>query len=213
MAGRDQTTPTRRPYHSPARRRQAEETRRRILDAARALFREEGYAGTTLDAIAAAAEVSPKTVAALGSKRGILAALVDPVGPGRGYREFVESMLDAPGPERYLEVVAQFTRRVYETSAPEFDLLRSAGAVAPEVAEAARQVETRRRQHQERLIAILSEQGVLRGELGRKEATDVLWALTSYDLYRALVGQCSWAPENYEAWLTGMLIQRLLAPR
>jgi hypothetical protein len=40
------------PFHSPTRQRQAEETRRRILDAVRALYREAGYAGTTLDVIA-----------------------------------------------------------------------------------------------------------------------------------------------------------------
>jgi AcrR family transcriptional regulator len=65
----------RRRYHSPARQRQAKDTRRRILDAARDLFRRHGYAGTTLDAIAGAAGFSPKTVvAAFTSKRGILGA-------------------------------------------------------------------------------------------------------------------------------------------
>jgi TetR/AcrR family transcriptional regulator, regulator of cefoperazone and chloramphenicol sensitivity len=78
MVDQSPATQARRPYHSPTRQRQAEDTRRRILDAARALFREAGYAGTTLDAIAAAAGVSPKTVSAFGSKRGLLAALSIP---------------------------------------------------------------------------------------------------------------------------------------
>jgi hypothetical protein len=46
---------------------------------------------------------------------------------------------------------------VYEAWAPEFDLLRAAGAVAPELAEVARQVAARRRQNQTRLIAYLSD--------------------------------------------------------
>ena len=66
-----------RPYYSRARQRQAEETRRRILAATRELFESRGYVGTTLEAIAEVAEVSPKTVAAVfGSKRGILAEVV-----------------------------------------------------------------------------------------------------------------------------------------
>src|SRR6266568_126596 len=53
-----------RPYHSRARQRQAEETRQRILAATRDLFASRGYAGTTLEAVAQIAEVSPKTVSA-----------------------------------------------------------------------------------------------------------------------------------------------------
>lgn len=213
MADRDQAAPGRRPYHSPTRQRQAADTRRRILDVARALFRDAGYAGTTLDAIAAAAGVSPKTVAAFGSKRGLLAALVDPVASGRRFQELLGDLRAATDPRRRVKLAARLTRQVYEAWAPEFDLLRGAGAVAPELAEVARQVGARRRQNQARLIAYLSDQGVLRGGLAPEEATDVLWALTGYDLYRALVVECSWAPERYEAWLADILIQRLLAPR
>ena len=70
--------------------------------------------------------------------------------------------------------------------------MRGAGAVAPELAEVARQVGARRRQNQTRLIAHLSDQGVLRGGLAPEEATDVLWALSGYDLYHALVVACGW---------------------
>ena len=55
------------------RQRQAEETRQRILAVARALLTTQGYVGMTMEAIAEAAEVSPKTIAAgVGSKREIL---------------------------------------------------------------------------------------------------------------------------------------------
>ncbi|MCG6955344.1 MAG: TetR/AcrR family transcriptional regulator, partial [Gemmatimonadetes bacterium] len=67
-----------RPYRSPRRREQAEETRRRILDAARRGFVERGYGGTTMESLADAAGVSVQTIyASLGSKQGILMALLD----------------------------------------------------------------------------------------------------------------------------------------
>ena len=78
----EQTTESdgkKRTYHSRVRQRQAEETRRRILAAARSQFENCGYAVTTLEAIAEVAEVSPKTIAAVfGSKRALLAEVINP---------------------------------------------------------------------------------------------------------------------------------------
>src|ERR1700694_4992500 len=67
-----------RAYHSPARHRQAEETRQRITGAAQTLLVEKGFDGTTIDAIAREAGVAVQTVYAIfGSKRGIVAGLMD----------------------------------------------------------------------------------------------------------------------------------------
>ena len=67
-----------RPYRSALRTEQARLTRRRILDAAEALFQADGYGATTIAAIAARAEVAVDTVyAVFGTKRGVLQALMD----------------------------------------------------------------------------------------------------------------------------------------
>jgi AcrR family transcriptional regulator len=210
----DPTPPStaRRRYHSPARRRQAEQTRARILAAARDLFRSAGYAATTLDAIASSAQVSAKTVeAAFGSKRGVLAALVDPLASAGPPRELVEQIRAARDPRHRLRLVAELTRRAYEASVPEFELMRGAAAVAPEVAAVAGQVESRRYANQTRLAAYLEEQGVLREGLAADQATDIIWAMTGYDLYRALVGERHWSPDHYQAWLAETLAAALLA--
>jgi hypothetical protein len=94
----------------------------------------------------------------------------------------------------------------------ELELLRTAGAVAPELADLAQQIEVRRRQNQMRLIAYLHEHLVLRHDLSLEEATDVLWALTSYDVYRMLVVDQRWEPLRYETWLAQLLIEHLLQP-
>src|SRR3954451_11361104 len=65
-----------RSYHSPRRREQAAATRRQILEAAERLFREQGYAATTIAAIAGAAGVALKTVSlAFETKSGVVRAL------------------------------------------------------------------------------------------------------------------------------------------
>jgi AcrR family transcriptional regulator len=202
-----------RPYHSPARQRQAEETRQRILVATRELFASRGYAGTTLEAIAEIAEISPKTVSAVfGSKRGILAELINPDAFSAHVWQLLDELRAAPEPSQRLLLVAQITRRAYEPLVLELELLRTSGAVASELTDLARQIGARRRENQARLIAYLHEQRALCHGLPPEEATDVLWALTSYDLYRMLVVERNWSPERYETWLAQLLIQHLLLP-
>lgn len=202
---------SRRRYHSPARRHQAEDTRRRLLEAARDRFRSAGYAGTTIEAIAADAGFSVKTVvAAFASKRGILAALVDPLLSPQVSSEVLDELRSTPHPRERVGLAARLTRRVYEIMAPEFDLLYGASGIAPELAEVARQVGARRRANQQLLISFLVERGRLRRDLSPDEALDILWTLTSYDLFRMLVQDCGWLPDRYEAWLAEVLAQRLL---
>src|SRR5215470_7978585 len=173
---------SRRPYHSPTRRRQAEQTRARILAAARDLFRSAGYATTTIDAIAS-------------------------TGPPR---DLVDRIRTADDPLHRLRLVAELTCRSYQRSVPEFELMRGAAAVAPEVAAAAQQVESRRRGNQARLAGYLDERGLLRSDLAPDEATDIIWTLTSYDVYRALIGERHWSPGRYQTWLAETLAVTLL---
>src|SRR5918999_4088833 len=67
-----------RPYDSSNRARQAQETRRRIVEAAALLFVREGYSATSIRAIAENAGVAVPTVyASLRTKANILRAVVD----------------------------------------------------------------------------------------------------------------------------------------
>src|SRR5215467_5391963 len=101
--------PERRRYESPRRKEQAAETRRQILRAAQHLFERQGYAATSMAAIAADADVSLKTVyLAFDTKAGLVRALWDtllrgepdiPVARQHWFRE----VLDDPDPVRQLE--------------------------------------------------------------------------------------------------------------
>ena len=64
-------------YRSDLRLRQAEETRRNIIDAAAELFSELGYSGTTLAKIAKRAGVSVETVQKTGPKAALIRAAVE----------------------------------------------------------------------------------------------------------------------------------------
>jgi AcrR family transcriptional regulator len=200
-------------YHSLIRQQHAEETHQRILAAARELLVSQGYTGMTMEAIAEAAKVSPKTVfAVVGSKPEILAALVYPATFDATVQHFLEQLRTLEEPLQRIELVVLISRRIFEALASEFELLRTAGVVALELVDVARQVEMRRRKKESYLIGDLHKQGVLRQDLSTEEATDIIWSLTGFELYRMLVIERHWTAERYERWLTSLLIEHLIQP-
>src|SRR5579884_3128640 len=101
-----------RPYHSQRRQHQAEETRQHILAAARKLLESRGYARMTLEAVAEAAGVSPKTVSVvIGSKTAILIELVTELVNPDTFDTRIQYLLDQlrtiQEPMRSLELVVR----------------------------------------------------------------------------------------------------------
>jgi AcrR family transcriptional regulator len=202
-----------RPYFSPIRQQSADETRRRILQAARELLAERGYDFATIENIAQAAGVSPQTVyVVFGSKRGILAALLDQARFGPAFHELVSCAHHELRPSERLRLVAGIARQVYQAEATELDLLLGAGALSPDLAALDREHEQRRLVAQAPVVEQLAAAGSLRADLDPVSAGDILWSLTGRELYRMLVVVRGWSPARYEAWLAHTLASTLLAP-
>ena len=201
-----------RSYSSQTRRRQADQTRTRILDAAQGLIGELGFDGTTIAAIAAAAEVSAPTVyASFGSKRGIVAELLDHVRFGPNYQVLIDQAKAAPDALTRLGFAARICREVYEAEHATLELLRGAGALSPELAERMREREEDRRERQRASLDELFDQGLLRPGLDAAMAADILWTFTSRDVYRLLVVDSKWTSQAYEDWLGEAILRELLA--
>src|SRR5215218_5709126 len=120
-------------YDSSRRQAQAAATRRDILGAAQRLFERQGYAATTMEAIAAESGVALKTVyVGFETKSGLLRALWNhllragrdevPVAEQQWYREVV----DEPDAERQLRLVARNARVVKLRIAGVLEVIRSA---------------------------------------------------------------------------------------
>ena len=108
-------------YESPRRRQQAAATRTQILESARRLFEEQGYAATTMAAIAADAGVALKTVyVAFETKSGVLRAVWHL--PLRGDeddvavqdRRWYQEVIEEADPVRQLRLTARNSRAVKE---------------------------------------------------------------------------------------------------
>lgn len=201
----------RRTYNSVVRQRQADDTRRRIVEAAGRLLQSEGYAGMTIDAIAQNAGVSgPSVYAIFKSKTGILAELLNRSTFGAAYEDAVRRALNASKPETRLRLAAGIARQIHDAQAAAFDLLRGAGVVAPELAQLEQQRERMRYERQERMIISLRDGGRLRTDLDERTARDIFWTLTGRDVYRMLVGERRWSSQKYQNWLARTLVDSLL---
>jgi AcrR family transcriptional regulator len=201
----------RRPYHSPARRRQADDTRQRIVAVARTLMLARGYPATTWEQIGAEAGVAPQTVrAAYGTKANLLAAVITKAIYDHTYDDLVQDAGATTTAAQHLAAAAAITCHLYSALDAELTLLHDAAGSTPALHELARQVADRRRQRQAPLIAHLVAGGELRSELDATTAADIVWALTGHDLYRMLVRERKWTPQRFRSWLTEQLTRSLL---
>ena len=204
-------TIVKRPYRSPLRQAQAEATRQRILDAGLELFAERGYPMTSVTQIAAAAGVSAETIySSVGSKRGIIDALLEQVDAGRPIDHAREAVAERGGtPRVVLEVYAETAGRFWAANAQLVEVLRK-GIGDPEIGEAWFERESFRRGIFADAVAAWPA-GTLRPGLDPERAADIAWVLTAEDTYARLVERRGWPLEDYIAWSAALLIDQLLA--
>jgi AcrR family transcriptional regulator len=209
----------RRGYNSALRQEQARETRLRILEAARRLFLDRGYVGTTIEAIGQEAGVAAQTVyAAFGNKRAILARLMDVAIGGDDQpipileRPEPQRLRQEPDQSRQLRMLAHGIRVILERAGPIFDVMRSAAAADSQIAELYRGLQHERLGNMARVAGWVADKGPLRTELTTADAADIVWTLTSADVHRLLTVDRGWSAERYERWLGDTLIA-LLLPR
>jgi AcrR family transcriptional regulator len=206
-----------RSYNSSRRREQAAATRRDILGAAQRLFERQGYAATTMTAIATEAGVALKTVyLAFETKSGVVRALWNqllrgdegetPVAERSWYREVVEE----PDPQRQLRLNARNSRAAKTRIAGGLKVIREAAPVDPDTGALWERIQTEFHANQRVIVERLAERKALRRGLDVDRATDILWTLNHPDVWQLLVGERGWTPEQYEQWLGDTTCSQLL---
>ena len=206
-----------RKYDSSRRQAQARQTRLQIAEAARSLFMERGYGGTTIEAIAEKAGVAPETVyASFKNKRNVLSFLFD-ISIG-GDDEDIR-LLDRPDPQavlketdqrRQLNLFARDITKILHRAAPIFEILRIAGKTEPEIAELVQRLLRERMANMSMVAKSVVANGPLRKGLNRMRAAELIWAMTSPELYLLFIRDRGWTDEQYTQWLMDTLIQLLL---
>lgn len=206
---------TRRHYDSSGRRKRARQTRDLIADAARQLFLADGYAATTVAAIAAAAGVSVETIyKGFGGKPGLVRAIVEKGLTGEGpvpAEQRSDHIRDTePDPRRILAAWGAFTSEIAPRVAPILMLARDAAASDPEVALTLEQISAARLDRMALNARGLFEAGHLRPEITPDEAADIMWTYSSPELYELLVLRRGWSADRYGRFVGQALIAALL---
>jgi AcrR family transcriptional regulator len=204
-------------YDSSRRQAQAAATRRDILDAAQRLFERQGYAATTMEAIAAEAGVALKTVyVAFETKSGLLRALWNhllrarrdevPVAEQQWYREVVQE----PDAERQIRLTVRNSRVVKLRIAGVLEVIRSAAPNDPDIGALWARIQAEFHANQRVLVESVSEKRALAAGLDVDRATDVLWTINHPNLWQLLVEERGWTPEQYEQWCADLACAQLL---
>jgi AcrR family transcriptional regulator len=206
-----------RSYRSELRRKQAQATRQRILEAATGLFVERGYDGATVEMIAERAGVSAPTVyGSVGSKRELLSATVrSAVRAGVDEQPLLEqagpqSVRSAPSQTEQLRRFSLDVADRLERVGPLMDVVTSAALHEPEVDALRRQMLDGRLKSYRAMIGWLRENGELRPGLTPSEAAEIVWALASPEMHRLLRRERGWSRRRFARWLEESLNDLLL---
>ncbi|MFE6919601.1 helix-turn-helix domain-containing protein [Nocardia sp. NPDC057663] len=190
--------------------------RARMLSAAKELFIDRGYAATTMKAIAERAGMAVQTLYfTFANKRAILLELLDTEIAGDAEPVatmdrpwFAEAVAAPPAEQIRLQVAA--AAQIHARVAAMLEVVRSAAATDPELAEIWQTNLAQRLTVQRRLVAELSAKTSLRDGVSVDRGADIALALTAPETYRLLVGERGWSAQDWQEWVTGALTDQLL---
>ncbi|SRR5258706_5261152 len=205
-------------YDNTGRTEQAEANRHRVLTATHRLLISNGYAATTIKAVAAEAGVSAETIyKTFGTKAKLIKDTYDVTLVGDEEpiplveRPEFQALIAETSARGTLNRYARICRMLGSRLGPLLDILLSgAKSGDPDLQDFA---ETIKRERLVGATAIVQQVGHscdARADLDPDSARDVIWTLTSPEVYQLLNRERGWTDEQYENWLARSFINELL---
>ncbi len=191
-------------YSTPKRDQRAAATRTAILAAAEALFLRDGYAGTSMKAIAAQAGVSEKTMyLAFATKATLLRQVIQLTVQGDEAPTPLSERLDwralVAGPvEEFFARFATLNATLMIRAAAIIAVGESAASTDPELAKYRDRAHEATRANLRALAAELNRRGALGVGISEQDAADTMYALaTDESVFLRLTRECGWTPARY----------------
>jgi AcrR family transcriptional regulator len=204
-----------RPYDASRRRELARQTHRTIIASAERRFLRDGYAPTTIKAIAADAEVSPATIyKSFGGKPGLIRAIRTRALQGDraipAEQRSDELQATQSDPRTIIRGWGRFTAEIAPRVSPILLLIRDAAATDPEVGALLEEMDSDRLRRMTLNALRLRDAGHLRAGTTLAQAADILWTYSSPELYELLVLRRGWTPARYGSFIADAMINTLL---
>lgn len=212
------TSPATRRYSTPKRDARAAATRAQILAAAERLFLRDGYARTSMKAIANEAGVSERTMyLAFASKAALLGQVIqlavqgDEAGTPLAQRPEWRALLAGPVEEVFTRF-ARLNAAMMTRTATIIALGEAAASTDAELAHHRDRAHAETRANLNALASELQRRGALRGGVSDEYASAVMYAIaTDEGIFLRLTGECGWSPTHY-ADLIARTLTAALAP-
>lgn len=201
-----------RPYRSQRRESAAAETRRVVLAAALAAFKEHGYGGATVAGIAASADVAVTTVyASVGGKPQLLVALIEDAAAASRQALTAGRELDAASAEEVLRRLGDIVSDRFREHGWLLSMVYSNTGADPVILEAMQQAEAVYSARVADAARRIDDLGRLRTDVGVGDAADILWFYLGFRRWKVLLDR-GWSPTRARAWLGEQVATAILAP-
>jgi AcrR family transcriptional regulator len=204
-----------RTYDARRRRELAIRSRDRTIEAAERQFLRDGYANTTIAAIAEDAGVSVDTIyKSFGGKAGLIRAIRARalLGEGAIPAEQRSDALHTPNqdPRQIIQRWGALTAEVAPLAAPILLLVRDAAGTDPELRSLLEELDADRLRRMTENARRLHEAGHLRKGLGMARAAEILWTYSSPELYELLVLRRGMPINNYGRFVAEAISNAIL---
>lgn len=174
-------------YEQRLRAEQAQDTRRRILDAVGDRLRAAPTEPVALEKVAELARVARSTIySVFGSRAGLFDAFAEDLWARTGLPALTAAVAH-PDVREHLRGGIAAASTMYAADRDVYRVLYSMGELDPEaVGGAVAKMERMREGGMEHLARRLHDEGELRADLTVEQATDLLWMLCSFEAFDAL---------------------------
>ncbi|HEU5155010.1 MAG TPA: helix-turn-helix domain-containing protein [Gemmatimonadales bacterium] len=180
---------TPRPYRQGRRQAAAQKTRAKVLRAARALLTGRGTERFSLDSVAERAGVARMTVYyQFRSRRGLIEALFDSFAEGGELPELLGTAFQKTDPEEILGGVVNAFAHFWQAGRSWVRRVRALGVLDAQLGAAIEARNARRRQVVRAVVDRTEKQKVRRTATERAIAEEILYALTSFEMFDQLAG-------------------------
>lgn len=185
----------------------AQRTEQRIVAAARELFVQHGYRGTTLTEVAKAAGVSDRTIyVRFATKAELLKRVVDVAVVGDTMpialadRDWVDTVMNAPTLDERLAADAAGTAQLMDRIAPVLAVAMQAEAEEPLIAAAAQAARESTLEHVRLFWERLRADGLMSPDVDLEWVIATSALLGNAETYVHMTRTLRWTPDEYERW-------------